>query len=240
MKKLLILSIALSLSCYITSAQTQLWFNGAIKAHPADFTYPRRISGDFNNLPIFNLAIGADTRLKRSSWYINYALSYKYVESRLGFNPSGIAPGQGFIKPKETYYFVESINLIGLKAGFSPLFRINRKGSSISLPFGVQGYLPVLSKGFTQIGDSRLGMRTIYDGNDFKYAVFYGIYFRPTYQFKLTKNPRPKWSFGVYAEGDLLILNEGATNPKWTAGVGLEVRYAFGNEKRPRARGIKF
>ncbi len=228
------------LGSFSTSAQTQLWFNGAVKAHPADFTYPKWISGDYNNLPIFNLAIGADTRLKKSLWYFNYALSYNYVESRLGFNSSGIAPGQGFIRTKETYYFVESINLIGVKAGFSPLYRINRKGSSISLPFGVQGYIPIFSKGFTQIGDSRLGMRSIYTGDDFKYAVFYGIYFRPTYQFKVTKNQRSPWSFGVYAEGDLLILNEGATNPKWTAGGGFEVRYAFGKEKRARSRGIKF
>ncbi len=225
MNKHLLLSLLFCLGSFSTFAQTQLWFNGAVKAHPADFTYPKGISGDYNNLPIFNLAIGADTRLKKSLWYFNYALSYNYVESRLNMGTGFILTDLGLVKTNENAYYVESINLIGVKAGFSPLYRINRKGRSISLPFGVQGYIPIFSKGFTQIGDTRLGMRSIYTGDDFKYAVFYGIYFRPTYQFKLTENQRSPWSFGVYTEGDLLILNEGATNPKWTAGGGLEVRY---------------
>ncbi len=241
MNKHLLLSLLFCFSGFITTAQTQLWFNTAVKAHPADFTYPSSVNNeDFDNLPIFNLTIGADTKLGRNSWHLNYALSYNYVESRMNINPSGIAPGQGFIKTNQPMYFVESINLVGIKIGVAPLLKIKEKNGLVSLPFGAQGYLPIFSKGFTQIGDSRLGMHTIYNGDNIKYAVFYGLYFRPTYRFKLTQNRWSPWSFGVYAEGDLLILNESESNPKWTAGGGLELRYSFGKRSELPSGNLKF
>ncbi len=228
-------------SGFTTTAQTQLWFNTAVKAHPADFTYPSSVNNDdFDNLPILQSTIGLSNQLNRSKWHMEYALSYFYTESRLRITQTTIDPFYGFLKTPRDGYFVESLNYVGVKIGSGPTFRLGRGLNNLSLPFGLQAFLPFSSKSFWQFGDKRSDLSPVYTGENFKYGVFYGLYFRPTYQFKLTQNRSSSWSFGVYAEGDLLILNESGSNPKWTTGGGLELRYSFGKRSGLPSGNLKF
>jgi hypothetical protein len=206
-------------------AQNQLWLHTSIKLHPSNFTYPSTEKNDFDNLPIVQASFGYSKPIGLGNWFWDLGISYFYTESRLE-REFTIHPQDGFVQNGVTGYYIESLNLIGLKLGAGPKLETGKgQHNFLYLPFGMQGFIPFSCKGFTQIGDYRSELTPIYSGSNLASGIFYGIYVRPTYQFSLYAKSR--WKFGIYGEGDLLILNKAITNPKWTVGAGIEIRYTL-------------
>lgn len=127
----------------------------------------------------------------------------------------------GFINGISSFTWVDHFNFLGLRAVLPGLGPGN---DMIALPLGLQVDFPVNC--FYTISEVNPNEKhKTYTDSDFEKGIFYGLYFKPAYQFTFSRRKGIPWSFGIYWEADLLFLNNSEVNPKYLRGTGLKVCY---------------
>lgn len=223
--------LRLTIACFFILFHTQLclsqnsiWFNASIKNHPRGYMSTGSapsLDGTTNHL-FYQGDIGISLNKSSSPWGMDISLLFRHT--KVSLNYSDIEPYYGFVFADIDMY--DQLNFAGLKTGVSYSVFLGRGTDRIFLPIGLQAHLPFASNTVRDFENSKTKYH-LYRKDRLKYGFLYGLYFKPTYQFKFSKRRNTPWSFGVYAEADLLMLNLSESNPKFTAGGGLEVRYTL-------------
>lgn len=213
-------------------SQIQSSFYIGAKYQPADWQQINSsIENSFrdrtNYWPILEVDLSLRKDFDRKPWFVEAGISLRHARQVLRFDQLEIDPFYGFVYDtsygKGDIIYSDRMYYVGLQigGGYRILFK-NRK-QSIVFPLGLQYHIPIFSNAV-----SSFGKRPIYRGESFSYGVYYGAYFRPTYEFSLSQKASSPWRFSVYTELDVLIQHRSEINPKYLLGLGLAINYTIG------------
>lgn len=177
---------------------------------------------EYDKSPLFQFGFGARHGFSKSNWSFNWALSYRYfLHERLARTNDPSTPTTLEFNRRE------SLNFIGFKIGLDYNQYLGRGADKIGLPFGLQCHFPVFSKSqFSSSASSFVEEQPIFTGDQFSQGIYYGVYFRPRYEFNFSGSRRANFTYGIFLEGDLLFINGlSGENLKFVGGGGLEINY---------------
>lgn len=219
--------VAVSTSGY---AQSSIWLSLAAKSNSPNlmFTGDRVLlensSPEYRELPLYQADFGVSIPFAKSAWSFDAAVSYRSTKRTISGVVIGLTPFDPTPGRIEDYKYTRYLRFLGVRFGPSYALKL-KKSKKIVFGFGLESYAPVGSKNVLENGDDVLYKRNIYRNGQIESGLFYGLYFRPSYQFKFSKNPRSKWNISIYGEGNLMFLNGSKSNPKWAGGGGVQLSF---------------
>lgn len=231
MQKAALILISL-LSSFAIQAQNSFSFSLAAQSNPdnlVDNEAYLNMAGnettvEYSNPPIPQFSFGYSLHKPNKNWSWDFGLSYRYIEVHptVHHDTNGY---YGFALKAWDEDYIASLNYLGISAGTSYSFPFKNGNSKLSIPIGAQLLLPFSCKTLRQLSEDTYIFQRIFQGEDYSKGIYYGLYLRPTYSFKLSKKQDSPWVFGVFAEAELLFLNQPNRDPSFLAGGGVEIRY---------------
>lgn len=221
------------LACLSTKAQNSFSFSIGASSNPENLVDNEAYLNMEGNLttveykspaiPQFGLSYTINK--PQSNWSWDLGLAYRYIEVHSTVHHDSADTYGFFIYQPWDEEYIASLNYVSISAGGSYSIPFNQGNSKLTIPLGVEILLPFSCKTLQDLGNDTYLFRRIFQGEDYSSGIYYGLYLRPTYSFNLTKNQNSPWNFGIYADAQLLFLNQPKRNPSFLGGGGLQVRY---------------
>lgn len=210
MKKLnfsLLLLFILIIPQESTAQQKQVFFDVSALAQLDNFPKPTAYAKNITRFPVVQTSLGYSNKLYHSNLKGEVIISYmqssvSYEQSEFSIMPSP--------HPHPNYSFTETVNLIGLKTGFSRSWN-SVKASQISIAIG--GSLFYAQKNKTDSPSSS--------------NMYIGLYAKPSYEIPVGGADSP-WRLRIFAEMDCLWKGDTKIqNEIFLIGGGLGLSYFF-------------
>lgn len=218
--------LALVFSQILMAQKGHLFLSGSVLSQPYQFNSSMgSFSGDESSTPpAMQWNFGFLSPIGKSSWVWEAQLSYLHIRATettwfRDNNNDPILTG-GFHTQHIT-------NELGLKAGIGYSTQSRNKKHSGIFVLGASGYLPFLSYQNYKAGDGDWEKNRNYTDGNFEEGILYGMYLKPTYQFRIGKNNSP-WSLSIFAEANLIWRNlPNYLNPIFMGGGGMGLSYTL-------------
>ncbi|WP_041627556.1 hypothetical protein [Owenweeksia hongkongensis] len=233
MRSTIYFAIAFLLFCFSAKAQNSFSFKSGIKNSPEGLVHPETylFLGDEwtsiinTNAVIPQFDLGFTLKDPGSQWALYFGLNYRHIETKSTvYYDIQSGPG-GYSTPPFNVDYVTSLNYFGVSLGAAYFIPSKNRNSQLSIPFGVQMLLPFSCTATQELGQDTYLSSEIFQGQNFSDGIYLGLYLRPTYSFKLSKKSNSPWRFGIFAEAELLHLNQPNHDPSFLGGGGFEIRY---------------
>ncbi|WP_417600967.1 hypothetical protein [Owenweeksia hongkongensis] len=245
MKKLtLLLALAaFSLSAKAQAPQkTQLTFDASVVYHPDNYFFghlvemgisPRKT---YDLLPVFTGQVGVRDFIGRSSWFYEGNVEYIYTQVQLKPGelkfPDQIDPYYGFVLETDENNNPLSIDRhehyhsLGLSFGGGYRWQNKKQTKKFVLPIGFKAYNTFWRKSVSETKEGKYSKKInkgFGEEDSFNDWLYYGLYFKPSYEFTLSKNKSPL-SFALFADVSM-VWDTWQDNTIFLFGGGLGVRY---------------
>lgn len=190
-----------------------------VKSHPPSFIFGYQGGKNFELDPIYNAAIAFKRNFPNRAWYWELGLNYWHTRTKEVFHfmpPETIH--DPFIPPSGEYR--RQMNYGGLNVGAGYAHRIN-KSQQVSLSAGLESLIGFASK---YTSGPAPPDHPWYEA-DFNSGTYFGIYLKPTYQFRISQNPQKPWYASVFLKSNILLKHISVIKPIFLWGGGLQISY---------------